>query len=65
MNPLTSSILLNRIHPSTVFRKARPCLIINFGIHGPKDEQTWLGNASRNTFPQYYEVDWVRVWAKK
>lgn len=40
-------------------------LIINFGIHGPKDEQTWLGNASRNTFPQFYEVDWVRVWAKK
>jgi beta-glucanase (GH16 family) len=40
-------------------------LIINFGIHGPNDEQTWLGNASRNTFPQYYEVDWVRVWARK
>jgi hypothetical protein len=39
-------------------------LIINFGIHGPKDEQTWLGNAARNTFPQYMEVDWVRVWAK-
>jgi beta-glucanase (GH16 family) len=40
-------------------------LIINFGIHGPKDEQTWLGDASRNTYPQYYDVDWVRVWRKK
>jgi beta-glucanase (GH16 family) len=40
-------------------------LIINFGIHGPKDEQNWLGNASWNVFPQYYETDWVRVWQKK
>jgi beta-glucanase (GH16 family) len=40
-------------------------MIINFGVHGPGDEMAWLGGASRNAYPQYYETDWVRVWRQK
>ncbi|MBN2727684.1 MAG: family 16 glycosylhydrolase [Bacteroidales bacterium] len=37
-------------------------IIINFGIHGPKDQMDWLGDASPNNFPKYFECDWVRWW---
>jgi beta-glucanase (GH16 family) len=40
-------------------------MIINFGIHGPKDPHDWLGNASNNVYPVYFDIDWVRVWRKK
>jgi beta-glucanase (GH16 family) len=39
-------------------------IMINFGIHGPGDEHSWLGDASGNesNMPLYYECEFVRVW---
>lgn len=37
-------------------------MIINFGVHGPGDDEDWLGDASNNNFPLYLEADWIRVW---